>query len=107
MQAALEVMKAVVPSTSMRGSGPALKQPTFNWKAQDKYNKVLDFEMRVNVLFRTKSFNICNSGRVPVIINWLGCEGIQFRQTLLGDEQEVCMSSAVKQNKLEHFFIVI
>ena len=36
-------------SISTLTSGPALKQMTFNWKAQDNYDKLLSFEMEVKM----------------------------------------------------------
>ena len=41
----------------------------------------------------TKSYDISDSERVPIIMNRLGCEGLHFVQTLMDDEQETCKSS--------------
>ena len=75
MQAAIEVMKTAVeamsevkgpakrnntavatPSVSTTDSGPVLKQPAFNWKAQGKYNELLNFEMEVKYKFLIESY---------------------------------------------------
>ena len=32
--------------------------------------------------------------RVSIIMDWLGCEGLHFVQTLPDDKQEICKSSA-------------
>ena len=40
---------AVAGSKSARTSGPSLKQPTFNFRAQYKYNELLNFKMEVKV----------------------------------------------------------
>ena len=34
------------PRVNTTSSGPAMKQCTFNWKAEDKYNNLLNFEGR-------------------------------------------------------------
>ena len=38
---------AAAASMSARTNGPSLKHPIFNWKAQDKYNELLSFEMEI------------------------------------------------------------
>ena len=96
MHTAIETMKVVVQAVSeaagpertngaanaacmsARTSGPALKQPTFNWNAQEKCNKLLNFEMEVQNIFMTKSYDISDILRVSIIMNWLGCEGFHF-----------------------------
>ena len=40
-----------------RSSGPALKQPTFNWKAQDKYDELKNFKMDVINTFIMNSWD--------------------------------------------------
>ena len=35
---------------------PMMKQPTFNWKAKDKYNELKNFSLEVNYVF--KSYNM-------------------------------------------------
>ena len=72
---------AATPSMTVRSSRLALNQPTFNWKAQGKYGELLNFEIEV------KSYDICNSERVTIIMNWLGCEGLHLMQTLTDDWQ--------------------
>ena len=66
------------PSMSARSIGPALKQPTFNSKAQGRYGELLNFEMEVKNIFKIKSYDICNSVRVLIIMKWLGDEGLHF-----------------------------
>ena len=52
-----------------RMSGIALKQPTFDWKAQDKYNELHSFGIEVINIFQMNSSNIHESKQVPVLIN--------------------------------------
>ena len=40
-------------------------------------------------IFMNKSYDICDSERVPIIMNCLGQEGLHFIQTLTGEEQDV------------------
>ena len=56
-------------SMSTSHSGPALKQLTFNLKAQDKYNKLLNFEIKLKSIFhiQMKRYYIYDSERVPKI----------------------------------------
>ena len=49
--------------------------------------------MRKNI-FMTKRYDICDSERVPIIMNWSGCKGLHFVQTFTDNEQEVCKTSA-------------
>ena len=37
------------PGMSTRSNGLALKLPTFNWMAQDTYDKLMNFEMEVKI----------------------------------------------------------
>ena len=52
-------------------SEPSMKQPTFDWKAKDKYNELLNFEMVVKNIFMTKGYGISDSERVPIVLKWL------------------------------------
>ena len=46
------------------------------------------------------SYDVNDSGRIPIIVNWLGCKGLHFIQTLTGEEQETCKGSAGLINTL-------
>ena len=39
-----------------RTNGSALRKPTFNWKAQDKYNKLHNFKTEVREKFMMNSY---------------------------------------------------
>ena len=41
--------------TASRSSGPAARQPTFDWKATDKYQKLCNFEIKVKNIFITNT----------------------------------------------------
>ena len=40
---------ATAASISSRTNGPSWKQPAFNWKAKDKNNELLNFEIEVKI----------------------------------------------------------
>ena len=68
----------------------SLKQPTFILKAQAIYSELANFKMEVKNTFMTKSYDIADSERVPIIIKWPGHKGIHFIQTVTDEEQETC-----------------
>ena len=68
--------------------GLALKQPTFNWKAENKYHELWNFKIEVKVFLMTNSCNIQYNEKVPIIFIWLGREGLQFMQVLYDEKQE-------------------
>ena len=37
-------------------SGPAQRQPTFDWKAKDKYQELVNFETEVKNIFMTNNY---------------------------------------------------
>ena len=43
---------------SYRYGRPALRQPSFDWKAPDKYVELLSFEMEVMNLLYTKTYEL-------------------------------------------------
>ena len=49
--------------------------------------------MKVKNIFMTKSYDISDNEGVPIIMNWLGCEGLHFIQTLANEELDTCKSS--------------
>ena len=75
----------IAEGMSARTSQPSVKQLSFNWKAKDKYNKLLNYEMEEKMIFLTKSYTFNDSDRVPVTMYWLGCEG-QFANLVLSEQ---------------------
>ena len=39
----------VATNMSARTSGPSMREPTFKWKVTDKYDELLNFEMKVKI----------------------------------------------------------
>ena len=54
---------------------PALRQPSFNWNAADKYIILLRFEMEVTNILQAKINELTEEAKGPIIKNWLGREG--------------------------------
>ena len=44
--------------TAPRANGPTLRQQTFNWKVQDKFNELNHFKIELNIIFLINSYNI-------------------------------------------------
>ena len=51
--------------------GPAMKQPTFNWDMEDKYNKP-------------------QTEQLAIVKNWLGRKGLQFLESLTNEQKVMC-----------------
>ena len=80
-------------SLSPRTNTPTLKQPTFNQKIRAK-SDLMGFKIEVNNIFMTKTYELEESEKVPIIMNWLGCEGLHFLHTTNEEEKEKkCKSS--------------
>ena len=75
------------------GSGPklgtpAMKQPTFDWDAQDKYSELETFTLEVNNILST--YNTPQTDKLLLVKNWLGRKGLQYLEMLTTDEKETC-----------------
>ena len=56
--------------------GPALWQPSFDWKVPDKYVELLGFKIEVMNILQTKTYKLNDEEKAPMIKkNWLGREG--------------------------------
>ena len=56
-RAAIQAMAATMVErpqcmTGPKPGGPAMKQPTFNWQAEDKYSKLKTFRLEVNNILK-------------------------------------------------------
>ena len=63
-----------------RSSSPALRQPMFDWKAIDKNHVLHNFGIEVKKILVKNNTTIQESETVPIILNWLGHEGLRFVQ---------------------------
>ena len=59
--------------------GPTMKQPTFNWNAQDKYSELKTFRLEVNNILST--YNTQQADKLVLVQNWLGRKGLQYLET--------------------------
>ena len=55
-----------------RLGNPALRQPIFDWKVANKYQKLCDFEIEVWNIFMTKKYNVQESEKIPAVLHSLG-----------------------------------
>ena len=74
----------------LRPRGPVLRQSMSDQKVANKFQEPCNFEIEVKNIFMTNNYNIQENNRVPIILNWLGWEGLRFMQTLDEEEQEKC-----------------
>ena len=56
-------------NTGPRLDGPMMRQPNFNWEAEDKYNKLKNFRLEVNNIF--KCYNTPQTEQLAIIKNRL------------------------------------
>ena len=79
MKAAIQAMAvtATERSQSVAGpktGGPAMKQPTFNWETEDKYNKLRTVRLKINNILST--YNTPQAEQLAIIKRWLGRKGL-------------------------------
>ena len=51
--------------TAPRTGSPTWEQPTFEWKATEKYHELCNFETEVTNIFLTNNYNIQEGEKVP------------------------------------------
>ena len=81
--------KAREPQRQRHGE-PALKHPSFNWTAQDRYSEVCNIEMKVMNFLETKAYELTDEEKAHIIMNWLGRESLQLIKTFTNEEKEKC-----------------
>ena len=54
----------------LRHVGTILSQPTFNWKVQDRYVELLNFEMEVESVLQAKVYDLSDEEKVFIIKNY-------------------------------------
>ena len=87
MAEAMRAIKAMAAAGTERSQnmgprlgGPAMKQPNFNWEAEHKCNRLKNFRLEVNTVF--KSYNTTQMEQLAIIKNWLGRKGLKFIKSL-------------------------
>ena len=86
-------IQAMAPAGAERTQnvGPRLgrqmmKQPTFNWEAEDKYNELKNFRLEVNNTF--KSYNTPQTEELAIIKKLARQKVLKFIESLTQMEQE-------------------
>ena len=67
---------------------PAIKQLSFNWKADDKYRKLTNFRLEVNNILA--SYNTLHAEQSAIVKDWLGRKGLLFIESLTHVGREKC-----------------
>ena len=65
-----------------------MKQPSFNWVVDNKYNELKTFRLEVNNILRI--YNKPQAEQLVMIKNWLGRKGLQFIELLTEAEKDGC-----------------
>ena len=55
-----------------RHGRPTLKKLSLNWNAPDRYIELLNFEMEIMNKLQTKTYELTEEEKVPIIKRWLG-----------------------------------
>ena len=91
MRAVIQAMVAAtgeqMQSTAVpKLGGSAMKQPTFNPEAEDKYNELKTFKLEVNNILST--YSSPQNEQLAMVKNWLGRNGLQFIEALTNEEKQ-------------------
>ena len=68
--------------------GPTMKQLMFDWNAQDKYSGLKTFRLEVNNILSTH--HTPQTDKLALVKNRLGRKGLQYLETLMTAENEMC-----------------
>ena len=68
--------------------GPTMKQLTFDWNAEDKYSELKTFRLEVNNVLSMN--NTPQTDKLALVKNWLERKGLQYLETLMTMEREMC-----------------
>ena len=91
--AAIQAVVAAVAERPQSAVGPkigrpAMKQPSFNWEADNKYNKHKTFRVEVSNIL---TVYITPQTEQPAIVkNWVGRKGLLFIELLTHAEKDTC-----------------
>ena len=65
---------------------PTMKQPTFNWNAEDKNSELKTFRLEFNNVLST--YNTPQTDKLALVKNWLGRKSLQYLEALMTAEKE-------------------
>ena len=60
--------------TGPKIGSPTMKQPIFDWDAEDKYSELKTFRLEVNNVLST--YNTPQTDKLALVKNWLGRKGL-------------------------------
>ena len=91
--AAIQAMPAATSERPQSVSGckigrPAMKLPTFNWEADNKYSELKTFRLEVKNILTT--YNTLQIEQLAMEKNWLGRKGLQLIELLTYTEKDTC-----------------
>ena len=92
---AIQAMAAAMAERPQSMAGPkigrpAMKQPTFNWEADNKYGELKTFRLEVSNILTT--YNTPQTEQLAMVKNWLGRKCLQFIALLTSAEKDTCSS---------------
>ena len=82
-------------------SKPALRQPAFDWKAPDKYIKLLNVDMEETNMLQTRVHKLNNKEKVPIIKHMSKKWGNAV-QTFTNSKKEACKRARFSMRNLNH-----
>ena len=93
MKAAIQAMTAAIAERPQSVAGskmgrPAMKQPRFNWEAEDKYSKLKKLRLEVSNIISTD--NTPQAEQLAIVKNWLGRKSLQFIELLTHVQKHRC-----------------
>ena len=74
--------------TGPKIGGPTMKQPMFNWDAEDKYSELKTIRLEVNNVLST--YKSPQTDKLALVKNCLARKGLQKLETLTNMEKETC-----------------
>ena len=92
-RAAIQAMATAMAERPQNMAGPkiginAMKQPTFNWEAEDKYSKTQNIQVRGKWYISNIQYT---SGRTASSgTHWLGRKVLKFIESLASEEKDTC-----------------
>ena len=78
IQAAMAVVLAMTEADAGPISDATCMRP-FNWNAPNKHGQLLNSEMKVTKILQTKTYELTEEEKVPIIKNWLDREHSQLK----------------------------
>ena len=92
-RAAIQAMAAAMAERPQSVAGPkmgrpAMKQPSFNWEADNKYSELKAFRLEVSNILTM--YNTPQTEQLAIIKNWLGRKHLQFIESLTHAKKDTC-----------------